>query len=237
MLHRLSNSELVSPFLISCVVSLVFFLSAAHSKDLLTNAALIKNSPEWITQGRINRIADRVQSQMEWTIRRVQVQFISDPTQFTKMHSLGPWPIAVSKKNENTVLLGPKINKDNFDKVFAHELVHIIAFQKYKEAIPKWLEEGLANYFSKDIQANYQWIKTQPFPDDVKNLVHLLKGNENEVRLHYALSLSLAEMLAKKCDLKNLMRLSVGQRMEPYIETYCQIKDLTQALKTWISSK
>lgn len=214
-----------------------FYAESSFSKEILTNAALVKEAPKWLTQGRINRIADRIQFKMEWSIHRVQVLFVTDPVKYQSMHHLGPWPIAVSKKDENTILLGPQVSEKNFDRVFGHELVHMVAFQKYKEAIPKWLEEGFANYFAGEGPANYKWARTQPLPDDVKNLVHLLKGTQSEVRLHYTLSLALVQMLAEKCDLKNLVRLSVGQRMEPYIETFCNIKDLNETFKKWLSKK
>ncbi len=47
-------------------------------------------------------------------------------------------------------------------------------------------------------------------------------------------SQALAEMIAGKCDLRNLLRLSVGHGMEGYLETYCGMKDLNLTYQKWL---
>ncbi len=220
------------------LVSLIVLFSAkAFSGELLTNAVRMKDAPKWLTGTRINKVADRVQSQLEWTIRRAEVFWYADQEAFTRAHGLSPTLVAFTKKNANTIHLGPKISSENFDSIFAHELVHVVAFQKYKEAIPSWLEEGLANYLGKVGSVDYKWLQNQNSSIDVFDLGHPLAGSAGEIHYRYRASQALAELLAKKCDLKNLLRLSVGRKMEAYINTYCGIKDLNVAFKLWVKEK
>jgi len=156
---------------------------------------------------------------------------------YLKAHNLGAAALAVAKSKDNSIHLGPKINNKNFDQVFGHELVHIISFQKYKGAIPKWLEEGLANYVSKKAPVNYKWLAKQAFPKDVRKLTHPFSKSYAQIIYQYRASQALAEMLAKKCDLQNLLRLSVERKMDDYIDTYCKIKDLNAAYKKWVIMK
>jgi hypothetical protein len=57
------------------------------------------------------------------------------------------------------------------------------------------------------------------------------------VLYRYKASQAFAEMLAGKCDLQNLIRLSVERKMEDYMATYCEIKDLNQAFRDWVKKK
>jgi hypothetical protein len=206
----------------------------APAAELLTNAAHMSDAPSWVTAGRINRIVDHIQNILEWDIHRVEVYWYKDQAAFEKMHGFGSLVLAVSRKDDNTIHLGPKVTDANFDQVFGHELVHIISFQKYKQAIPKWLEEGLANYLAKAGSVNYKWLASKPFPNDVRDLVHPFNGSDDHVRYHYIASQALAEMLNAKCDFRNLLRLSVGMKMEPYIASFCNIPDLNVAFKKWV---
>lgn len=205
--------------------------------ELQTNSTYSANSPSWVTKGRIDRTTERIQNFLEWDIHRVTVVWYNDQNSFESAHGLGPAVLAVSRRTENKILVGPKVNAENFDRIFGHELVHVISYQKYKDAIPKWLEEGLANYIAKNGSVNYKWIASKPFPKDVQNLTHPFSGDRDTLFYHYEASQALAEMIAAKCDLKNLLRLSVGRKMESYLDTYCQIKDLNGAYQKWIKAK
>jgi hypothetical protein len=222
--------------LINILILLVSF-QCAQAAELQTNSTFSADAPKWVTKGRIDSTTDRIQNFLEWSIRRVTVEWYKDQNSFEKAHNLGPNVLAVSRRIENKVLVGPKVTAENFDRVFGHELVHVIIYQKYKEAIPKWLEEGLANYISKMGPVDYKWLNTQEMPKDVRNLIHPFNGGYSNLRYHYEGSQALAEMIAAKCDLKNLLRLSVGQKMENYLDTYCRIQDLNSAYQKWIKSK
>lgn len=213
------------------------FLQLAIAKDIQTNATSMPNAPEWLKATRVEKTTDRIQSSLEWTIRKIQVVWYTDQQAFEKAHSLGPYARAVSHKNLNIIRLGPQVTDANFDSVFGHELVHVIAYQKYKEAIPKWLEEGLANHLTKNAKVDYKWLASKPWPADVRGLIHPMKGSAEEIRYSYQASQALAEMIAKKCDLSNLLRLSVGKTMETYLSTYCEIPDLNASYKKWITAR
>ena len=57
------------------------------------------------------------------------------------------------------------------------------------------------------------------------------------VRYHYVASEALIEMIAKRCDLTNLLRLSVEHGMDGYLKTYCEINDLNADFAKWVRAK
>lgn len=221
---------------IHLVVAISFSSTIAWGHELLTNATHHADAPKWVTKGRIDRIVDHIQMILEWDIHRAEVIWYTDQKKFEKVHDMGSTVLAFSRKSNNTIYVGPRVTEKNFDQVFGHELVHIISFQKYKEAIPKWLEEGLANYLSKMGKVDYKWLASKPFPDDVRSLTHPFNGSDDHIRYHYVASQALTEMIAGKCDLRNLLRLSVGTKMDGYLDTYCNIKDINATFKKWVES-
>lgn len=213
-------------------------LAFARAGEINTNAVHMAKAPAWLTRNRTEKVIDRIQTQLEWTIRKIEVHWYADAESFERAHGLGPLALAAARKSDNTIHLGPGVTTENFDAVFGHELVHIISGQKYKDAIPKWLEEGLANHLAKNGKVDYAWLASQPFPDDVRTLVHpYAEKSAARVHYHYVASQAPAELLAKKCDLTNLIRLSVGERMENRIVTYCEIPDLNAAFRKWVKEK
>ena len=78
--------------------------------------------------------------------------------------------------------------------------------------------------------------RRKPFPADVRRLVHPVSGSVENIHYNYMASQALAEMIAKKCDLANLLRLSVGTSMEGYLDTYCEIHDLNADFHKWVKS-
>ena len=203
------------------------------------------NAPEWLRQPRVERITDRIQNKLEWSTRRIQVTWHATPEDFAQAQNFGPLALAVTKHDSTTAKMhfGPRVTDANFDEVFGHEMVHVIIFQKYKDSIPKWLEEGLANYLSSKDKVDYQWLKKQPLIDDVHQLAHPFGNGNNakitaeSVRYRYRASQAFAEMLAKKCDLEVLIRLSIQRKMEDFMRTYCEIQDLNQAFREWVAKK
>ncbi|MCB0391053.1 MAG: hypothetical protein KDD58_07175 [Bdellovibrionales bacterium] len=229
---------------ITLIGILYFVFVPVHAKEKLnrifTNAVIMPDAPKWLKAPRVEKITNRIQSELEWSTRRIDVYWYSTQTDFEKQHSLGPMPTAVTVKTpeKQVIHLGPKVTSENFDWIFGHELVHVISYQKYKGAIPRWLEEGLANHLAKKTKkVDYKWLAKQPFPKDVTKMNHPFKGTTNSVLYHYVASQALAEMLDKKCDLENLIRLSVERKMENYIVTYCEIKDLNAEFKKWVQQK
>jgi hypothetical protein len=219
--------------------------SEAKAKEIKTNGVTMPNAPDWLTTSRVDKVIERMQGKLEWTIRQINVYWYKTQDEFDKAQNFGTLASAVTKKVDGvtTVHMGPKVTQTEFDEIFGHELVHVIVNQKYGESIPKWLEEGLANHLAKRGAVDYKWLAGQPFPNDVRELSHPmqgmqgLQGNAALVSYRYKASQALAEMLDKKCDLSNLIRLSVQNKMENYIETYCEIKDLNTAFRDWVKKK
>jgi hypothetical protein len=216
---------------------LFLLLALVHAKEIETNWVHSSNAPEWLMRSRVERVVEHIQPKLEWDIRKIELVFYSDQQSFARSHTLGPVAIAVTNTATNTVRLGPKVNSQNFDAVFGHELVHVILFQKYKAAIPKWFEEGLANYLAQQGHVDYTWLSKQPIPPDVRALVHPYEIQDPvQIKYRYQASQALVEMIAKKCDLTNLLRLSVGEKMDSYLDTYCGIPDLNAAYRQWLKS-
>ncbi|MEO0336199.1 MAG: hypothetical protein AAF202_07385 [Pseudomonadota bacterium] len=225
--------------LIFCIVISAAGLMSplASAKKIMTNAVVMDPAPEWVTMGRVDKIVQRIQTKLEWTVRRIKVKWYSDQKEFEASHNLGPAVRAVTFKKDQRIYLGPRVTKENFDQIFAHELVHVISFQKYKASIPKWLEEGLANHLAKKKPVDYTWLAKQPFPQDVRSMTHPLKGSLKQAIYKYVSSQALAEMLDKKCKLERLLQLSVERNMNDYIKTFCEISDLTATYKEWVTKK
>jgi hypothetical protein len=219
------------------VFTILLFAISAFAHEVDTNNVYMGDAPDWVSRNRVEKVVAHIQTLLEWDIRKVTVSWYKDEAKFESAHNLGANMLAVSIKNSNTIHLGPRVTNANFDQVFGHELVHIISYQKYKGAIPQWLEEGLANHLAKNANVDYHWLAGEPFPSDVRGFVHPASGSADEIHYHYVTSQALIEMIAKKCDLTNLLRLSVGEKMDTYLETYCEIPDLNVAYQKWVKSK
>lgn len=212
-----------------------------------TNEATFTNVPSWLKRSRAQRIIDRTQSRLEWTIRKINVRFFSNLEDYSKAHPLGPHAVAVTinRRSGSEVILGPKVTSEHFDSTFAHELVHVIIFQKYGPAIPKWLEEGLANHIARAGKVDYRWLAEQPKLTTLSELSHPMAQDgegtraldAKSIRYRYVASQAFAELLNRKCSLENLVRLSVGRSVENYLATLCEVKDPVSELNRWISSK
>jgi hypothetical protein len=113
----------------------------------------------------------------------------------------------------------------------------VVVAQKYKSSIPKWLEEGLANHLSRNGSVDYKSLAKQPLPADINELAHPFKGNASLIGHRYMASQALAEMLDKKCNLEELIRLSFKRQMETYIANTCEINDLNAAFRDWVTKK
>jgi hypothetical protein len=226
------------------ILSMTLWASSGFSATISTNEATFTNPQPWLTESRINRVIENIQNYMEWDVRKVNVIWHNSQEEFQNFHHFDSTVLAVSVLPKNEVHLGPRITTANFDPVFGHEMVHIVLYQKYKEAIPKWINEGLANFIAKQGKVNYPWIATKPFMPDVRALVHPFQQPDGgvlpakvESQYHYQASTALAEMIDSKCGLKDMLQLSVGKNLETYLTTTCEISDINAAFKEWVLSK
>ena len=227
-------------------VALVFGVlpSLSFAGSFETNALSVQNAPQWLKLPRLEKVVERIEAKLEWDIRKIHVIFHGDRDLFLKEFGVpGASISAFARKSDMSVHIGPSVDSGQFDGVFGHELSHIISYQKYKDAIPKWLEEGLANLVAKKQKPDYRWLATQlPLPQ-VQSMGHPFRatsaGREvsSSVRLQYEASHALADLLASKCGLHDLLQLSTGSSVEKYIATLCGIQNLDDTLEKWVNRK
>jgi hypothetical protein len=208
------------------------------AESIRTNSVVFESAPSWVTESMIERTVSGIEDKLEWDIRKIKAVWVSDLKEFDKKHGYGPSVTAFSLKSENTIYVSSRVDAQSFEGTFGHELVHVVLFQKYKTAIPKWIEEGFANYFSRHKKANYSELKKIKLPD-IKLMQHPFKNRVQGLshEHYYMVSLALTEMLAAKCDLQDLVQLSVGKNLENYIQKTCGIADLQQEFARWVQSR
>jgi hypothetical protein len=225
--------------LLALASSQVVFASTSNTID--TNTAHCENAPSWVTGSRIDRIEGKIADKLGGSdFHKIRLSFFTDQVAFRKTHDLDESVLAFTIKPENSVTIGPKVTSSDFDAVFGHELVHIILFQKYKNSIPGWLEEGLANHLAKHGKVDYAWLAKQP-ARDIALLAHpfgpvgsILPGGP---RYAYQASQALMEMIATHCEVTDLVGMSAGKKLESYLPTLCGIEDLNAEFKKWITRK
>lgn len=215
--------------------TLLVLCAVVSAKEVTTNAIRFHDAPDWLGESRLNRAVEPIQNVLEWDIRRIDAYRHGNLEEFKAESKLQFGPIAFFRRKDSTIHVGPKVNDDNFDKVFGHELVHAIFWQKYRGAIPVWLEEGIANYLGRTSKPDYRWLVKQPRVR-VTTLVHPDK-DESGSRFHYEASTAAIAMIAAKCSLKDLLQLSVGKKLESYLKTYCEIADVDGAFDAWVTAQ
>ncbi len=223
-------------FSLSVLAALAFTHTSAKTID--TNAVQIENAPEWVTESSVEQAVSRIQDKLEWDIRKVKAYWVESLAEFDRKHGFGTSVTAFSLKKENIIYLSPRITREKFEGTLGHELVHVILYQKYKNAIPLWIEEGLANFLAKNARADYSQLKGKKLPQ-YRSMGHPFKklnqGFSSDT--YYTVSLALTKMLAAKCDLLDLLQLSVGKNLETRIAKTCEISDIQKDFEKWVQSK
>src|SRR5262249_53923433 len=110
-----------------------------------------------------------------------------------------------------------------------------------KDAIPLWLDEGLANYIAQHGTVDYAWLAKQP-PGDVRQLAHPFSpggpdGGVDRVKFCYQASTALMEMIASTCAISDILQLSLHSKLENYLSTICGIADINSEFRNWIARK
>jgi hypothetical protein len=219
-------------FLLSCL----FFAWRVDAAEIRTNNITFPSPPSWLTARQVEQTTDRIGGKLEWDVRRVQAFWYPTLEAFSKVHGWASPFKAFFRPSDSTVHLGPEVTAETFDRTFGHELVHVIFFQKYKGAIPIWLEEGLANYLSQYGVLDYRWLAQQKGVADVTRLGHPTDPGIDS-HYHYSASTALAEMIAAKCDLFDLLQLSVGKKFETYLRNTCGVEDVNASFHAWVKEK
>jgi hypothetical protein len=215
--------------------------TAGGTHTIDTNVAHSDNAPAWVTGGRIDPIEERVADKLGGAdFHKIRLTFYTDQTAFRKAHGFDDTVLAFTIKPENAVSIGPRVTTADFDPIFGHELVHVILYQKYKNAVPSWLEEGLANYLVHYGKVDYRWLASQP-DRDVSLLAHPFGSNgrimPGGARYAYQASQALMEMIATHCEVTDLVSMSVGKKLQDYLPTMCGIDDLNGEFRKWVKSK
>lgn len=218
-------------------VNLFFTLCAktVTAAEIQTNFVHIQQAPAWLNEQMVEKATGPVQDFLQWHLHRIRVYVHKDPAAFQALHGAGAMIKAFFRRSDGTMHLGPEVGAENFQAIFSHELVHAVFYQKYKQAIPAWLEEGLANYLGKVGTVDYAWLSQQPF-QDVRKLNHPTR-DPSGLKFHYQTSTALTEMIASKCSLDELLQLSVGAKLETYLGTLCEISDINAAYRDWVKKK
>lgn len=217
--------------------------SLCTAATVRTNEIEIEGAPEWVTKQAVERTIRRVEKFLEWDIRKVRATF-ADSQRIQDQQGLGSGVLAFSLAGSKRIVFGPLTTKERFEEVLGHELTHQVIAQKFKKSIPKWLEEGLANFVGLYrlpgavglTSARYARLLAQP-EFDVRRLEHPFLNSVVEPSIHYDASTALAEMLQKKCGLLELIQMSMGKSVEAYLSTMCGIKDLNTAYRQWLKEK
>ncbi|MBN20411.1 MAG: hypothetical protein CL678_03910 [Bdellovibrionaceae bacterium] len=206
-------------------------------QTIRTNEVTFYRAPSWLKKRRLNQVIHRVSRYFEWDVRRVPVQMYESPVEMQRVHHLKFPVMAVTIRNPLGIHLGQGVNNQNFDQVFGHELGHVILIQKYKRAIPAWLEEGLVNHAVHRGKVDYSFLKNELKTRPITWNHPAFAKSPEEARFLYQLSLALAELLDRRCDLPDLLQLSVGKKLEIYLKNTCEIDDLDVAVRKWIAQK
>lgn len=232
----------VSPWFFGlCLCAVLPSLAAPKSGALQTitlNELVFKNAPAELSASTVQKVVDRISGILEWSIRKIEIDWIRNESQFIRLHRFGPNIFAFTRKKEGQIYLGPRTTMKNFEGVLGHELVHVIIHQKYAGKVPAWLEEGMANQIAGNTDLSYRWLALQD-PLTLDQMSHPF-GSQNltEVKRRYMSSLAFTQMLQSRCgDFRELLNLSLKSKMEDFFQTYCQIGDPMAALHEWIQKK
>lgn len=204
-------------------------------KSFRTNCCDVTNPPKWLSHFKVGDIAAQMEREMGWSIRRISVIFHDTDAEFNKSANLNFSANAFFSPDRQTIEFKPQKDLGSFTATFRHELSHVISNQKFKGAIPPWLEEGFANYLGSKRKVDYKWLALQNLPD-ASRLSHP-QSDASGSQMHYQLSTATVDMLAHRCNLKDLLMLSTGSKLTNYLETFCKIKDIDADVRAWVKKK
>jgi hypothetical protein len=207
----------------------------ASGQNFRTNCCDVTNAPKWLTNFKVSDIAAQMERDMGWSIRRVKVVFHDSSQSLQSAANLNFAAEAFFSPARQTVEFGPQKDMGSFIATFRHELAHVISNQKFKGAIPSWLEEGFANYLGSKRKVDYQWLAGQRLPN--ANEMSHPSSDATGSKMHYQLSTATVEMIASRCNIKDLLMLTTGSKLTNYLETFCKIKDINTAVRDWVKSK
>ncbi len=200
------------------------FLAAA----LITNSLEIQNPPNWLKTNAINRVAARIENKLEWSPKRISARFYATENAFVAAHGYPQSPIlAFYRSSTKEIHFGPRVTVENIEKVLAHEMAHAVLAQKYSTRLPKWLEEGLANWAAKNDGVKWRVLAQSKNRLDPRSIHHPIKAADfTDTQLQYQVSMAFVHFLQRKCpSFRELLNLSLKSKLEAFLPTYCGIHD------------
>ncbi len=218
------------------ILALLLF-AQLQGAPIKTNQVTIDNPPSWLTAIAVQEVTDQVQKRLEWSIRRIKVKWYHGLPAFRKAHGFKKDILAFAERKSFKVHMGPAITPKNFKKVFAHELAHVVIFQKWKGRIPKWLDEGLANYAADYKQVDYNYLKKHKQVNILKLTHPFSMQAPVSSRFHYMVSLAAVNFLASKCSIRELLNLALRGSFEKYIKTFCNIPHFNKEFWNWVQAQ
>jgi hypothetical protein len=102
-------------------------------------------------------VAKELERDQPATDTKSHIYIFEDPgqwRQFQGFGSLEPWTGGIHAQGSLFIQRDPRYKFSN--NVLGHEIVHLVLHRFYSGGIPCWLDEGFAQYISKNAHASYQ---------------------------------------------------------------------------------
>ena len=102
-------------------------------------------------------VAKELERDQPATDTKSHIYIFEDPEQWRQFQSFGslePWTGGIHAQGSLFIQRDPRYKFSN--NVLGHEIVHLVLHRFYSGGIPCWLDEGFAQYISKNAHASYQ---------------------------------------------------------------------------------
>ncbi len=154
-------------------------------------------------------------------IGRVRVVLASSPAEFRGLTGTASGDVlAVADESSGRIIISPaswRGDPSRLGGVLTHELSHLVLGAKFRAAgadLPRWLDEGMAQYVAGDWEFDIDWAAQQGQIMEaaaasgrlvrIGQLDALFGGDRSDVQLAYAQSYSLVSHLASTYGQRNL---------------------------------
>ena len=145
--------------------------------------------------------------------------------QFQQFGNLEKWTGGIHSQGSLFIVRNPAYRFS--DNSLGHEVVHLVMHRLYPDSIPRWLDEGLAQYISKTAHASYQRARgyiarphsTAIAPDEfipLSKLVGFTQVPSDHVAIFYDESERLVRFLATTDNRSFLILLDALARHQPF---------------------
>jgi peptidase MA superfamily protein len=155
-----------------------------------------------------------------------------DWQQFQSLGALEPWTGGIHSQGSLFIVRNPAYKFTN--NSLGHEISHLLLHRFYSDGVPCWLDEGFAQYVSKDAHASYERARgyiARPqsnaiaAPDliSLAALVAMTHPPDNRVAIFYDESEKLVRFLATTDKQSFLALLDALARHQPFESSFLRI--------------